>query len=91
MWIPLASSPSEVTVFDDSTRDSYMDCQCTLQIKSAYRMPRWTRSTVLHLPQAVITCVVELLRARRQYVADQSVYLDLALFDDAFELKRPGA
>ena len=44
-------------------------------------MPRG--STVLRLP--VITCVVELLRARRQDVADQTVYLDLALFDDAFE------
>ena len=48
-------------------------------------MPRG--STVLRLP--VITCVVELLRARRQDVADESAYLDLALFDDAFEIWRP--
>ena len=91
VWIPLASyshggRPSEVTVFDVH---GLCVCECMLQIQSAYRtgMPR--RSTVLRLP--VITCVVELLRARRQDVADQNAYLDLALFDDAFELWRPGA
>ena len=73
------------------TSDSYMYCQCTLQIqlKCARRhMPR-SRSTVQRLP--VIKCVV-LTLLRCHDAADQSVYLDLALIDDAaVELKRPRA
>ena len=50
-------------------------------------MPRG--STVLRLP--VINYGVDLLWARRNVVADQNAYLDLALVDDSVELKRPGA
>ena len=65
------------------TSDSYMYCQCTLQIQRARRrMPR-SRSTGLRLP--VIKCVVlTLLRCHDVADSDQIV-------DDAVELKRPRA
>ena len=66
-----------------------MYCYCKLRLQFNAHGRRMPRGSTLRLP--VIKCVVELLRARRNDVADQSVYLDLALVDDAVELKRPGA
>ena len=80
------------------TSDSYMYCQCTLQViqfASRIQVPRGSSTkAVLRLPVPVQYSNQVRRRAAPgapQRCRGPSVYFDLALVDDAVELKRPGA